>query len=82
MFSEEGLEELMHDLWNIRGAAFFDALIWNLTDFVESDDFPYDLSGIFLNLVINVKAEKIARQTCDPHHYPMQLRPQSDPLQW
>ena len=69
----------MHDLWNIRGAAFFDALIWNLTDFVESDDFPYDLSGIFLNLVINVKAEKIARQTCDPHHYPMQLQPQSDP---
>ena len=46
MFSEEGLEELMHDLWNIRGAAFFDALIWNLTDFVESDDFPDDLSGI------------------------------------
>ena len=78
MFSEEGLEEIMHDLWNIRGAAFFDALIWNLTDFVESDDFPYDLSGIFLNLVINVKAEKIARQTCDPHHYPMQLRLQSD----
>ena len=36
----------MHDLWNIRGAAFFDALIWNLTDFVESDDFPDDLSGI------------------------------------
>ena len=46
MFGEDGLEELMHDRWNIRGAAFFDALIWNLTDFVESDDFPYDLSGI------------------------------------
>ena len=46
MFGEDGLEELMHDLWNIRGAAFFDALIWNLTNSVESDDFSDDLSGI------------------------------------
>jgi phosphoserine phosphatase RsbU/P len=46
MFGEEGLEELMQDRWNIRGAAFFDALIWSLTASVESDDFPDDLSGI------------------------------------
>jgi hypothetical protein len=72
----------MHDLRNTKGAAFFDVLIRNLTDFVESDNFPDYVSGICLNLVINVKAQKISRQTCDPHHYPMQLRPQSDPLQW
>jgi sigma-B regulation protein RsbU (phosphoserine phosphatase) len=46
MFGEDGLEEFMHDLWNIRGAAFFDAFIWSLTASVESDDFPDDLSGI------------------------------------
>jgi hypothetical protein len=66
----------MHDRWNIRGAAFFDSLIWKATiSLITVQEFC-------LNLVINVKAEKIARQTCDPHHYPMQLRPQSDPLQW
>lgn len=43
MFSEEGLEELMHDLRDTKGAAFFGALIWNLTCFAESDDFPYDV---------------------------------------
>ena len=36
----------MHDRWNIRGAAFFDALILSLTAYVESEDFPDDLSGI------------------------------------
>jgi sigma-B regulation protein RsbU (phosphoserine phosphatase) len=46
MFGEEGLEELMHDRWDIRGAAFFDAFIRGLTASVESDDFPDDLSGI------------------------------------
>ena len=46
MFGEEGLEELMHDRWDIRGAAFFDAFIRGLTASVESDDFPDNLSGI------------------------------------
>ena len=46
MFGEEGLKELMHDLQNTKGAAFFDALIWNLTYSLESDDLPHDLSGI------------------------------------
>ena len=46
MFGEDGLEELMKDLADTKGAAFFDALIWNLTCFVESDDFPDDISGI------------------------------------
>jgi sigma-B regulation protein RsbU (phosphoserine phosphatase) len=36
----------MHDLRHIKGPAFFDALIWNLTSFAESDDFPDDVSGI------------------------------------
>ena len=46
MFGEDGLEELMKDLADTKGAAFFDALIWNLTCFAESDDFPDDVSGI------------------------------------
>ena len=69
----------MHDRWNIRGAAFFDALIWNLTALWKATISLMTFQEFCLNLVINVKAEKIARQTCDPHHYPMQLRPQSDP---
>jgi hypothetical protein len=32
-----------------------------------------------LSLVVSFKAQKIAQQTCDPHHCPMQLQPQSDP---
>ena len=56
MCSEEELKELMHELRNTKGAAFFDVLIRNLTDFVESDNFPDYVSGICLNLVINVKA--------------------------
>lgn len=43
MFGEKGFEELMHDLRDTKGAAFFGALIWNLTCFAESDDFPYDV---------------------------------------
>jgi sigma-B regulation protein RsbU (phosphoserine phosphatase) len=46
MFEEEGLEKLMKDLRHIKGPAFFDSLIWNLTSFAESDDFPDDVSGI------------------------------------
>jgi sigma-B regulation protein RsbU (phosphoserine phosphatase) len=46
IFGEEGFEELMYDLRYTKGAAFFDALIWNLTCFAESDDFPDDFSGI------------------------------------
>jgi hypothetical protein len=40
MFGEKRLERLMHDLCNNKSVAFFDALIWNLTDFVERDGFP------------------------------------------
>lgn len=46
IFGESGFEELMHDLRDTKGAAFFGALIWNLTSFAESDDFPDDVSGI------------------------------------
>jgi sigma-B regulation protein RsbU (phosphoserine phosphatase) len=46
MFEEEGLERLMSDLCNVKGPAFLDALIWHLTSFAESDDFPDDVSGI------------------------------------
>jgi hypothetical protein len=58
----------MHDLRDTKGAALFGALIWNLTSFAESDDFPDDVSEFCSNLAVSVKAQKIARQTCDPHH--------------
>lgn len=46
MFEEEGLSLLMTDLHHIKGPAFFDALIWNLTSFAETDHFPDDVSGL------------------------------------
>ncbi len=36
----------MHDLAAIRGPAFLEALIWRLTEFNGSDDFPDDVSAI------------------------------------
>ena len=46
MLEEKGLESMMADMSSIRGPAFFDALIWNLTSFAENEDFPDDVSGI------------------------------------
>lgn len=46
MLEEKGLEGMMSDMCSIKGPAFFDALIWNLTSFAESEDFPDDVSGI------------------------------------
>lgn len=46
MFEEDGLEKLMQELSHVKGPAFFDSLIWNLTSFAGSDDFPDDVSGI------------------------------------
>lgn len=47
-----GLEELMHDLRNTKGAMFFDALIWNLTGFAENDGFSDDVSGILFEFSV------------------------------
>ncbi len=46
MLGEEGLTALMHDLADMRGPAFLEALIWRLTEFNGSEDFPDDVSAI------------------------------------
>jgi sigma-B regulation protein RsbU (phosphoserine phosphatase) len=46
MLGEEGLTALMHELVKIRGPAFLEALIWRLTEFNGSKDFPDDVSAI------------------------------------
>jgi len=46
MLGEDGLTALMRDLSAVRGPAFLEALIWQLTDFNGSADFPDDVSAI------------------------------------
>jgi sigma-B regulation protein RsbU (phosphoserine phosphatase) len=46
MLGEEGLSVLMGDLASTRGPAFLEALIWRLTEFNGSEDFPDDVSAI------------------------------------
>lgn len=46
MLGEDGLSVLMNDLASTRGPAFLEALIWRLTEFNGSEDFPDDVSAI------------------------------------
>jgi len=46
MLGEEGLEVLMRGLAHTTGPAFLEALIWQLTEFNGSGDFPDDVSAI------------------------------------
>ena len=46
MLDEDGLISLMTDLSATRGPAFLEALIWRLTEFNGSEDFPDDISAI------------------------------------
>lgn len=46
MLDEDGLMVLMQDLSTTRGPAFLEALIWRLTEFNGSADFPDDVSAI------------------------------------
>ncbi|MEP1767278.1 MAG: fused response regulator/phosphatase [Sulfitobacter sp.] len=46
MLGEEGLTELMNDLSDLRGPAFLEALIWRLSEYNGSEDFPDDVSAI------------------------------------
>lgn len=46
MLGEDGLTELMQELEQTRGAAFLEALIWRLSEFNGSEDFPDDVSAI------------------------------------
>jgi sigma-B regulation protein RsbU (phosphoserine phosphatase) len=46
MLEEDGLDAMMTELRDIKGPAFFEALMWNLSNFAETDDFPDDVSGV------------------------------------
>jgi|TARA_B110000908_G_C10166404_1_gene408599 sigma-B regulation protein RsbU (phosphoserine phosphatase) len=46
MLDEDGLTLLMQDLSTKRGPAFLEAMIWRLTEFNGSEDFPDDVSAI------------------------------------
>lgn len=46
MLDEDGLTLLMQDLSTTRGPAFLEAMIWHLTEFNGSEDFPDDVSAI------------------------------------
>lgn len=46
MLQEEGLSQMMTELADVRGPAFFEALLWRLTEFAGEKTFPDDVSGI------------------------------------
>ncbi|WP_299600740.1 SpoIIE family protein phosphatase [uncultured Tateyamaria sp.] len=46
MLQESGLEDMMRDLSDVTGPAFFEALLWRLTEFAGEATFPDDVSGI------------------------------------
>lgn len=58
MLGEEGLEKMMVDLKNIRGPAFLETLVWQLTEFADCADFPDDISGIVFEYRWDRRAKK------------------------
>lgn len=46
MLEESGLKDVMHRLKNMRGLSLFEALVWELANFAETEDFSDDVSGI------------------------------------
>ncbi len=46
MLGEDGLEQIMTRLKDIKGTAFLEALVWEVSDFASTSDFPDDVSGI------------------------------------
>ena len=46
MLEDAGLVRIMEDLRDIKGVAFFETLMWRLSEFSGSDDFPDDISGV------------------------------------
>jgi phosphoserine phosphatase RsbU/P len=46
MLQEEGLAAMMEELATVSGPAFFEAMLWKLTDFAGEANFPDDVSGI------------------------------------
>lgn len=48
LLDESGLIEMLQNLDQIRGPALMEALIWRLSDFAGTDDFPDDISAVLL----------------------------------
>jgi len=48
LLGEDGLEDAMKRLKDVKGEALLEALIWELTAFSEGKEFPDDVSGILL----------------------------------
>lgn len=46
MLEETGLSHMMIELAEVKGPAFFEALLWRLTEFAGESTFPDDVSGI------------------------------------
>lgn len=48
LLDEAGLIELLQELKHVRGPALMEALIWRLSDYAGTDDFPDDISAVLL----------------------------------
>ncbi|WP_298916112.1 SpoIIE family protein phosphatase [uncultured Roseobacter sp.] len=46
MLEEEGLETMLRNLHDVSGLAFFESLIWSLSEFAGASEFPDDVSGL------------------------------------
>ncbi|KIN62805.1 Response regulator [Sulfitobacter noctilucicola] len=46
MLGEDGLHDMMMQLADVRGKALMEALMWELSNFAGTEDFPDDVSGI------------------------------------
>lgn len=49
LLGEEGLEDLITGLANVRGSAFLEALVWQLADFAGTSEFSDDVSGLVID---------------------------------
>lgn len=46
MLDDDGLADMMGDLKDVTGPAFFESLVWKLSEYAEGHSFPDDISGI------------------------------------
>ena len=46
MVEEAGLEQITRELSDVHGPAFFEAMLWKLTEFAGDKPFPDDVSGV------------------------------------
>jgi sigma-B regulation protein RsbU (phosphoserine phosphatase) len=48
LLQEPGLIQMLAELKSVRGPALMEALMWRLSDFAGTDDFPDDISAVLL----------------------------------